>query len=427
MDNGEQRRCSACGAANAAARRFCAQCGAALPLACAACGFANERDARFCGGCGAALAAQTSAPAIAPPAEAERRPVTVLFADLCGYTRLSQALDPEDVQRLLQAFFAAVDGAVERSGGRVDKHIGDAVMAIYGAPVARGDEPARAVQAAQAIVDAVPAAGAELGRAVGVHVGIAAGEVVASDMGSGHHSAYTVIGPSVNLAARLTDIAGPGEIVIDDAVHRELPATTRCVALQGLVIKGIERPVTAWRVVALDASAPQRAEEPLVGRRSELAQLAGALQACRSSLTGGVVYVRGDAGIGKTRLVGEAIALAQRDGFAAHRALLLDAGISRDRDAIRELAMALLDVAPGSPAATRADALEAAVARSWLSAEQAAFIATLLDVPLSGVPRSLLEAMDAAARQRGVTDALTRLLEAASAATPRVLAVEDLH
>ena len=106
-------------------------------------------------------------PAGASSAEAERRPVTVLFADLCGYTRLSQQLDPEDIHQLLERFFGVVDAIVERFGGRVDKHVGDAVMAVFGAPVAHGDEPARAVRAAEAIQRAMPDIGALVGFETG--------------------------------------------------------------------------------------------------------------------------------------------------------------------------------------------------------------------------------------------------------------------
>jgi class 3 adenylate cyclase len=119
------------------------------------CGFANDAGDRFCGGCGAALIVGATTPAQAGAVdalEAERRPVTVLFADLTGYTRLSQALDAEDVHRLLEKFFAVVDGIVERFDGTVDKHIGDAVMAVFGAPVAHGDDPLRALRAGSEIL-----------------------------------------------------------------------------------------------------------------------------------------------------------------------------------------------------------------------------------------------------------------------------------
>jgi len=143
--------CSACGAGNRAGRQFCAQCGARLPVPCSSCGFANEAGEKFCGGCGISLAAAADARAAQPtPARAgaiitavgdgERRPVTVLFADLVDYTRMSRALDPEDVHALLERYYATADEIVERFGGSIDKHIGDSVMALFGAPIAHGDD-----------------------------------------------------------------------------------------------------------------------------------------------------------------------------------------------------------------------------------------------------------------------------------------------
>jgi hypothetical protein len=155
MNDGRRLVCAGCGADNRAGRRFCAQCGFALPLRAGL--RVRERPRNVRGGCGVSLASAPAQPAARESADAERRPVTVLFADLCGYTRLSQTIDPEDMHALLERFFGVVDAIVERFGGRVDKHIGDAVMAIFGAPVAHGDEPARAVRAADAIQRAMPA------------------------------------------------------------------------------------------------------------------------------------------------------------------------------------------------------------------------------------------------------------------------------
>jgi len=429
MDASELR-CATCGTGNRAPRRFCGQCGAPLPLPCARCGFLNDAGTRFCGGCGTALAG--TGPAPAPPAsagaataEAELRPVTVLFADVCGYTRLSQSMLPEDMHALLQGFFDAADDAIVRCGGRIDKHIGDAVMGVFGAPQASGDEPMRAVRAARALIEAARERTAALGRPLDLHVGIAAGEVVASGVGSSEHSAYTVIGPSVNLAARLVDIAGPGEIVVDDAVHAEIAGAATCVALQDLAIKGIERPVTAWRLIDLDA-APAR-EQPLVGRRHERAQLEGLLRACVSEGTGGVVYLRGDPGIGKSRLTVELMRLARAEGFRCHRALVLDSGTARERDAIRELAAGLLDLAPGFLPEAARQALSDAVERGAVTHEEVAWLAALLDLPMTDEARALHEAMDPAVREQETTRVLAALVRAASRVAPRVIVIEDLH
>src|SRR6266851_4833802 len=146
-------RCTQCATENRAGRRFCADCGAALPRACPSCGFANQIDERFCGGCGAVLEAPPATAGAAglegsPQDLSERRQVTILFADLSGYTSLAARRDPEETHRILGRFFEAVDSAVTRFGGAVERHIGDNVMGVFGAPVAHRDDPCRAAMAA---------------------------------------------------------------------------------------------------------------------------------------------------------------------------------------------------------------------------------------------------------------------------------------
>ncbi len=421
--------CTSCGADNRAGRRFCAQCGAALPVVCPTCGFANEAGEKFCGGCGGSLsiAPAPATQAGGDAAEAERRPVTVLFADLCGYTRLSQTQDPEDVHEMLERFFGVVDAIVERFGGRVDKHIGDAVMAIFGAPVAYGDDPARAVRAADAIVRAMPGIRAPSGPAQDVHVGIAAGEVVASGMGSDQHRAYTVIGPSVNLAARLVGIAGPGEVVLDDSVHDAIAREATCAMLEALAIKGIDRPITAWRLNALVAGGDAGAAAPFVGRSGELAQLTAIMQACVAGGAGTVVLVRGDPGIGKSRLVAEMRRVAVARGFACHTGLVLDFGTAEGRDPVRDIVASLVGLPPASSTPDRARALEMAIARGMVDADRRPFLADLLDLPLPAEGSELYGAMDSAARQRARGDVLIQLVETASRAAPVLITIEDLH
>jgi class 3 adenylate cyclase/tetratricopeptide (TPR) repeat protein len=429
MSDGNRLVCTNCNAENRAGRRFCSQCGAALPVACPTCGFANEPGERFCGGCGGSLATASAPSQVAQgeAAEAERRPVTVLFADLCGYTRLSQKVDPEDVHLLLERFFGVVDGIVERFGGRVDKHIGDAVMAVFGAPVAHGDEPTRAVRAADAMVHAMPDLDAPTGHPLDVHIGIAAGEVVASGVGSDQHRAYTVIGPSVNLAARLVGIAGPGEVVLDDVVHGAIAREATCTMLEALVIKGIDRPVTAWRLKALVTGGDAGTAPPFVGRAGELAQLTALIHACVASGTGTTVHVRGDPGIGKSRLVAELRRIATAERFACHTGLVLDFGTAQGRDPVRDVVASLVGLSSSSNATDRARALDAVIERGIVSADRLPFLADLLDLPPPADGRELYEAMDSAARQRVRGDVLVELLEAASRAAPVLITIEDLH
>ena len=180
--------------------------------------------------------------------QGERRQVTVLFADLAGYTALSNELDAEEVHALLERFFDRVDRIVKEHGGHIDKHIGDCVMAVFGAPIAHGNDAERAIRAALAIREAMPELSARLGRPLGVHIGVAGGQVVASGIGNVSHREYTVTGDTVNLASRLTDAAVAGEILISERVRRALADRLDCLEAGSLMIKGFAEPVRAWRL-----------------------------------------------------------------------------------------------------------------------------------------------------------------------------------
>ena len=245
-DGAKFLRCKGCESENREGRKFCASCGFALPVACRECGYANEGGDRYCGGCGRLLAGADVAPRVegrsAAPA-GDRRPVSVLFCDLVGYTRLSSELDPEDVHALLERFFTLVDAIVDRFGGTLDQHIGDAAMALFGAPVAHGNDAERAVRAAMQIHASL----SELNSSppLTAHIGVATGEVVASSVGSQRHRRYTVTGEAANLAARLLARAAGGETLVSDTVYR---ATSHAIAYEpvgSLTLKGLDRPVDA--------------------------------------------------------------------------------------------------------------------------------------------------------------------------------------
>jgi class 3 adenylate cyclase/tetratricopeptide (TPR) repeat protein len=428
--------CPGCKTENRAGRRFCAACGEALPSPCPACGFENTPEDRFCGGCGKALTAAAPAqpaesPPAAPPATplGEIRPVTIMFVDICGYTDLSGRLDPEDTHRLLEQFFETVDAVVVRFGGRIDKHIGDSVMALFGAPVAHGNDPERAALAALAVHEAMPAISARVGRQLQVHIGIATGEVVASGLGSAAHSAYTVIGDAVNLAARLMDRAGPEETLVSAAVERgsqQAIAAGRLemTSLGNRAYKGIAAPVETFRLAA-KGTGPTESKEaarPLVGRRAELAQLSALLGTVLESKAGAAAVLRGEPGIGKSRLAAELFALAQGRGFRALKALVLDFGAARESRTERVLASGLLAIAAdaeGEP--------ETLIARSGLDAADRTFLRDLLDLPQPEESRAAYEAMSNANRNRGKSAVLARLAGLAARDAAIFVLIEDVH
>jgi class 3 adenylate cyclase/tetratricopeptide (TPR) repeat protein len=371
---------------------------------------------------GPELAKDAAAPTL--PA-GERRQVAVLFADLAGYTALSQELDAEEVHALLERFFDRADRIVEDHGGRIDKHIGDCVMAVFGAPAAHGNDAERAVRASLALRDDMPALTAEVGRPIRVHVGIAAGQVVASGIGSAGYSEYAVTGESVNLASRLTDAAAADEILISDGVRRALAERLDCLDAGALEVKGFAEPMRAWRLRGLRAAVSD--QRPLVGRRNELHHCLAMLAACREAGCGQALYLRGEAGIGKTRLVQEFRLAAREAGFACHTGLVLDFGTGTGRDAIRALVRDLLGLALGSGAEAARAAADRALAADLVAADDAVFLNDLLDLPQPIALRAVYDAMDNGTRDRGRQRTVTRLVERASQAQPRLLIVEDLH
>jgi class 3 adenylate cyclase/tetratricopeptide (TPR) repeat protein len=396
-----------------------------LPAGCPACGFSNQPEARFCGGCGRRLGDDPATPAAATVAPGERRQVTVLFADLAGFTALSAAMDAEDLHALMTRFFDAVDEIVVRFGGSVDKHIGDAVMALFGAPIAHGDDPERAARAASEIHRRVAELGAALERRLAVHIGIAAGEVVAGDLGG--EGAYTVLGDSVNLAARLVEQAGPGQTLLSDSVRDAIAARFDCAALGELPIKGVARAVPVWRLVGPRSVCEPARRSPFVGRQAELRQLQSLLDVCRREGDGHAVLLRGEAGIGKTRLLEEVMALARREGFALHRGLVLDFGVGSGQDAIAALVRSLLGLPMGGDPGGAAEAIETTIRGGVVRPDQRAFLLALLGLPLPRELRSLYEAMDSETRGQRMRRLVADVVCGTARDKPCLLVVEDIH
>src|SRR4051812_20487980 len=275
----EAATCESCGTENPASARFCMSCGTQLERRCASCGAIAPPQARFCMECGSALAdspapAPAAQPAASPPEE--RRQVTVLFADLSGYTAVSEHMDPERVKALVDSALHRLAQEVERFGGSVDKFIGDNVMALFGAPVAHEDDAERAVRAGLGMQEAMTEINEGLreshGVAISLRVGVNTGEVVAGAVGDG----YTVVGDTVNVAARLQSAAGRGTVTVGERTMRASAHAIAYTELEPLTLKGKGEPVRAWEATAVAAEPGLRAGRtgsPLVGRSHELGLL----------------------------------------------------------------------------------------------------------------------------------------------------------
>jgi class 3 adenylate cyclase/tetratricopeptide (TPR) repeat protein len=291
--------CGSCGTTNEAGRKFCKECASPLAVACARCGTPNAPDAKFCGECAAPLSGGTTATPPAPRV-AERRLVSVLFADLVGFTPYSEGKDPEEVREMLSAWFEQVTEIVRRYGGTVEKFIGDAVMAVWGTPAAHEDDAERAVRAALDIVDAVP-------EGLQGRGGVLTGEAAVT-LGAGNEGLVT--GDMVNTASRLQSVAEPGTVLVGEATYR---AASRAIAFEEAgahELKGKAAPVPAWRALRIvgdvgGRNASEAMEPPFVGRQEELRLIKDLFHATERDRRVRLVSVMGPGGIGKSRLARE--------------------------------------------------------------------------------------------------------------------------
>jgi class 3 adenylate cyclase len=305
--------CPRCGAVIRPGQKFCADCGLALGTSCPNCGTPYEGSPRFCAECGhelGGLNAESRAGVGAEPSTeaptAERRFVSVLFADLVGFTAISEQHDPEEVRDLLSRYFTAAREVIAGYGGAVEKFIGDAVMAVWGAPIAREDDAERAVRAALELIDRVRELSLgeqRLELRAAVHSGEAAG--TAGRTGEG-----MVAGDLVNTASRLQSVAPPGMVLVGEATHLATSAAITYEPAGEQLLKGKQAAVAAWRALRVVARVggegrDEGLEPPFSGRDEELRLLKDQLHGAERERKLRLISIVGQAGMGKSRLVWE--------------------------------------------------------------------------------------------------------------------------
>jgi class 3 adenylate cyclase len=379
---------------------------------CPACGQENPDGFRLCGMCGASLIAT------AAPAREERKVVTVLFTDLVGSTERAEGLDPEDVRATLSAYYAQLRAELERHGGTVEKFIGDAVMAVFGAPIAHEDDAERAVRAAIAIRDSV---GEELQIRTAVNTGEA---LVALGAKPGEGDAM-VAGDVVNTAARLQSAAPVNGILVGEGTYRATRHMIDYREAPPVEAKGKSEPVKVWEALAarsrFGSDVEQKLRTPLVGRQRERDLLADALTRARTEQSVQLVTLVGVPGIGKSRLVAELFQItdADEDIISWRQGRSLPYGERVSFWALGEIVKAHAGILESDDATTAEKKLDAMVEdltedetdREWLVRQTR---------PLVGLEAERAEREEAFAAWR-------RLLEAAAERRPLVLVFEDLH
>ncbi len=443
-------KCPLCQAENADGARFCEECGARLAFVCPGCGQPVGAGKKFCWSCGAPLTAESvrlASPESYTPKhlaekvrisksalEGERKQVTVLFADLKSSMELLAERDPEEARQILDPVLTLMMDAVHRYEGTVNRVMGDGIMALFGAPLAHEDHAVRACYAALDMQAAVRRFADEVRRSHGIgmqiRVGLNSGEVVVRAIGSDLHMDYSAIGQTTHLAARMEQLASPGNTLLTGDTLRLAEGYVEVKPLGPVPVKGLEAPIEVYEMVGTGLlrsrlqAAATRGLTRLVGRDSELDLLRHALERAAAG-RGQIVALVGEAGVGKSRLVWEVTHSRQVHGWLVLESGSVSYGKATpylpvvnllkayftiqdrdDHDEIREKVSRKLRTFDGALAATSTALL------------------SLLDLPVEDPPwRSL----DPPQRRQRTLDAVKRLLLRKSQAQPLLLVFEDLH
>jgi class 3 adenylate cyclase/tetratricopeptide (TPR) repeat protein len=457
--------CPSCHAENPDAAAFCGECGTRLSAACPGCGVANPPTNKFCHACGARLAGAPAAPATAPVAappavpekfarpesytpkhlaekilttrdsvQGERKVVTVMFVDVCGFTTISEKLDPEDVHAIMDRAFEIMLDAVHRYEGTINQFLGDGIMALFGAPIAHEDHPHRALSAALTIRERLRPLQEDVNRTHGVdfqvRVGLNTGVVVVGAIGRDLRMDYTAVGDTTNLAARLMSFAQPGQIVASRRTQHSREQFFRWEDLGELQVKGRAEPVHAYGLVSeirgrtrLEVS-KERGLTPLIGREREVADLVTVFERAEQG-HGGVVLVSGEPGVGKSRLLYEFLRSIETAGALELEASCVAYGGAIPYRPIIELVrlyLGLLEEMTDDEVRWRAE--KGLRALGIEGDEPAMLLGHFLGVP---TPQALLDRLAAAQLKERTVAVLRDLLVRASASVPLVLVVENIH
>ena len=324
--------------------RFCGQCGASLPRTCARCGSAMPTEFRFCGNCGASIGSEQAV------ATSATREMTVVFADISGFTSLAERLDPAELHETMRTAWDAIAAEIRAAGGIIEKYIGDAVVAVFGAREQQDDHPARAQRAALAIVAALDHTNARIaersGTRLALRIGLNSGMAAAGAIGDSE-SEFGVLGDAVNVAARLEQAAEPGEILVGDATYRLTADLFSYEPHPAVAAKGKSVPLITWRLVGASARVVAAPAAPLVGRDAQLATVVAALEDALAR-RGHIVSIVGEAGLGKTRLLTEIVDHPLTRGARVGVATCSRHDAHRAYGGISDLLRKLLAVTPGT-------------------------------------------------------------------------------
>lgn len=369
----------------------------------------------------AAVSEQDEMSAAPTPVRAEPRPqlrdAVVLVARLEGLLELEATLDPEDAQALATAFQDRVQRVAKEFGGTADRRVGSNVLVVFGIPIAHGNEAECSARAALALKQAALHEPWPANGSLSLQIGIAIGQVLPTP------NLFPLSGRPTHIAHTLASCARDGEILMSDDLRQALGDRVRCKRHAAQDFAGAA--VTAWSLECIRSL--HEGPLPFVGRRPELAMVLAALDRCRTSRHGRSIVVRGEPGIGKSRLVESVMSAARERGVEVHSAHIFDFGQSPEHGPITCIALSLMGIDSDAPCADRATAVRRILTERGGSIDQSIFLSDLVDAPLEPELAALEEAMDPKTRQRGRALALAQLIEWAAQSAPQLLVVEDVH
>jgi class 3 adenylate cyclase len=371
-------------------------------------------------------------------ASSERRPITVLFADIAGSTAIAERLDPEDWTALVGEAFRRMNGTIERYGGTIARLMGDGVLAFFGAPVAHEDDPERAVRCGLDIVRAIDELDAtqRVPDAAGLHVrvGINTGPVVVGVVGTDTAHEYTAMGDTVNVAARMQATARPGSVLVTAATHRFVSPLVEAVDVGLLDLKGKTEAVHAYEVTGVKAGATRMrgllgVRSPMIGRDAQLARLEHVFGVVRAG-QGRVACILGEPGLGKSRLLAELRAtVEQTDGSTRWiEGRCLSYGETMPYHLVLDLVRSLIGVSAAADESQVADALDSCL-RDLLGddrSETYAYLGHLLSLRLSPELQARISLLEFETLKRYVSS-LILVLRAVATRGPVVLVCDDVH
>jgi class 3 adenylate cyclase len=389
-----------------------------MMIVCPNCGQENPPIAKFCLACAQPLPSPSAGLA------EERKVVTVLFADLVGFTARAEQLDPEDVRAILTPYFARVRSEIEMFGGTVEKFIGDAVMAVFGAPVSHGDDPERAVRAALAMCSAVEAMNAaDSNLELKVRIAVNTGEALVTLAASAAKGEGVVAGDVVNTASRMQEAAPTNGILVGEETYRSTRTVIDYEAAEPVIAKGKQEPVLVWRAVSARVPPGERAEGrvPMLGRISELAVLQGIWDRVVTERRPHLLTVFGPAGIGKTRLATEFSRLAREAGARAIRGRSLPYGEVAPYGAFGAQLKQVAGMFDTDTPETGAEKLQRAVGELLGNGRDASEVASHLALMIGA------GSGEEVADRNTLFYSARRLVEALANECPTILVFEDIH